>query len=76
MGFGWRVESDCEATGGAVECESSLVIMGVERQTDGMESWKRGNRDKVETRVRRRAGAHPGVVTDLELLGEFEVRTC
>ena len=58
-----RLAADCAMgeQGGSTKARWRLWV---ERQTDGMESWKRGNRDKVETRVRRRAEAHPSVVTE------------
>ena len=41
----------------------SLVIMG--RAVNGWNgTLEKGNRDKAETRGRRRAGAHPSVVTE------------
>ena len=36
----------------------------VERQTDAMESRQRGGWHRVDTRVRRHAGAHPRVINE------------
>ena len=58
-----RLASDCAMGewGGGLEAG---LGSSVERQTDAMESWQRGDWHTVDTLVSRRAEAHPRVVTD------------